>query len=240
MAAIALASFLALAEACVPNHAALSAADLKNAGTTLAAVAAHESGLNPFALNDNSVPPPRPPVRAPRPPVYQDANSAADAAEILLILGHSIDLGIMQINSKNLPNLGMSVRDAFDPCKSISGGYKVLFDAYRGGDTALAQQQSLWRALSVYNTGNGDAGFSNGYVTKVIAKARTLPAIDLTMLPSSTPSEAAASSRPLSSASAAIPQRAPKPTPRWLGNALESESGPSTTQSGAFNALSPN
>ena len=94
---VALASFVQLAAQCAPSvHV-----------DTLAAVARAESRFETNAINDNSA------RRQYAPP---DRAAASAIAVRLIALGHSVDLGIMQINSANLHGLGLSVADAFDPC----------------------------------------------------------------------------------------------------------------------------
>ena len=137
---------------------------------TLAAVASTESQFNTLAIGDNTG------GRSYAPATLQEAIVTATA---LLQQGHSLDLGLMQINSANLRGLGLSVADTFDPCKSIAGGTRVLVEGYRpapGEDT----QAALLRALSHYNTGSQGRGFANGYVTRVQASAEQIvPAIRL-------------------------------------------------------------
>lgn len=138
---------------------------------TLAAIARTESGFNTLAIGDNNS------RRSHRPANAQVAIATANA---LLRQGHSIDLGVMQINSKNLRGLGMTVADTFDPCRSIAAGARVLTDGYRRPGAGEDAQPALMRALSRYNTGNPVRGFANGYVGRVLASAgQVVPAIRL-------------------------------------------------------------
>ena len=121
----------------------------------LAAVARAESGLDPLAIGDATA------GRAHRP-----RNPAAAVAEATALLrrGHSLDLG---------------VADAFEPCRNIAAGARVLAAGFdpKGGENG---QQALVRALSRYNTGLPDRGVANGYVARVRAAAATVvPAIRL-------------------------------------------------------------
>lgn len=61
----------------------------------------------------------------------------------------SIDVGLMQINSKNFKWLGLTMRDALDPCKSIRAGAELL------------------ASFSRYNTGSPTRGIANGYALAV-------------------------------------------------------------------------
>ncbi|SMF42779.1 type IV secretion system protein VirB1 [Azospirillum oryzae] len=137
---------------------------------TLAAVAQAESGLDPLAIGDATA------GRA-----YSPHSPAAAVAEAnaLLRRGHSLDLGLMQLNSATLARLGLGVADAFDPCRNIAAGARVLAGGFapRGGEDG---QQALVRALSRYNTGSPERGVANGYVARVQAAAATVvPAIRL-------------------------------------------------------------
>jgi type IV secretion system protein VirB1 len=129
---------------------------------TLAAIARVEADFNPLAIGVNGRD--GGPVRA------SSREEAAAKARALIAAGRSIDLGIMQINDANLRWLGLAVEDAFDPCRSIAAGAHVL------------------RSYSAYNTGNGQRGFANGYVSKVVASGRANAAAPVPRTGSASPS----------------------------------------------------
>jgi type IV secretion system protein VirB1 len=86
----------------------------------------------------------------------------------------------MQINSANFDMLGLTLEAAFDPCKSVAAGAAILAGDYAGGDTHAGQQSALRVAISRYNTGDAQRGFSNGYVHKVeMAAGHIVPALDV-------------------------------------------------------------
>lgn len=94
----------------------------------------------------------------------QDAAAVAHAA---IKRGHTVDIGYMQVNSKNLPKLGYTVEDMFDPCKNIAAGAKILERAYLDALPKHKNKQAALRAaLSAYNTGSFTRGFENGYVSR--------------------------------------------------------------------------
>jgi type IV secretion system protein VirB1 len=128
-----LAAVLGLASTCAPGIAP----------ETLAAIARAESGFDTLAINVNG-----PGGGRIRPAGTTDAVARARA---LIAAGRSVDLGLMQVNSRNLGWLGLSVEDAFDPCRSVAAGARVL------------------TAFSGYNTGSPHRGFANGYVARVLA-----------------------------------------------------------------------
>lgn len=137
---------------------------------TLAAIARAESDFDSVAIHDNTG------QRRYRP---RSRGEAIALATELIAQRHSVDLGLMQINSANFPALGLTLADAFDPCKSIAAGARVLLDGWRpiAGEAA---QLALLRALSHYNTGSPQRGFANGYVRRVQTSAEAVvPAIRL-------------------------------------------------------------
>jgi type IV secretion system protein VirB1 len=86
-----------------------------------------------------------------------------------MALGHTVDMGYMQVNTANLAKLGHTVEDMFDPCMNLKAGSAILSAAY-----AMAlplhknEQAALQAALSAYNTGSFQRGFDNGYVARYI------------------------------------------------------------------------
>lgn len=162
-----LAAVLSLSVACAPTVAP----------QTLAAIAHVESGFDPLAIGVN---------RGGTPP--RRARNAAEAVFIatrLINRGANIDLGLAQINSANLHWLGLSVAEAFEPCRNLAAAGTVLQAGYRpSGDTPGARQDALRIALSRYNTGDARRGFRNGYVGKVERAAQRL---SLTLPPPPSP-----------------------------------------------------
>jgi len=159
VSALAIAAAAAMAHACAPQVAP----------ATLISVARVESGMDPLAIHDNTSGAMSHPT---------DAPAAALTATALIHAGHSVDLGLMQINSANLSALHLTVLAAFDACASLRAGATVLERAYAGGSTQAEQQRELRIALSRYNTGGATQGFANGYVHRVELIAEHLvPAI---------------------------------------------------------------
>jgi type IV secretion system protein VirB1 len=154
-------SFTRLARRCAPLAAP----------STLASIARVESGFDPLMISDNNSKQSFAP------------NSVAEAARLatqLIAAGHSVDVGLMQINSSNFARAGLTVPAAFDPCRSLAAGAAILAAGYAGGVTHSSQQAALRIALSRYNTGDAQRGFTNGYVARVERAAqRVVPAIDL-------------------------------------------------------------
>ena len=133
----------------------------------LDAVARTESNFYPWRLHDNTA------HVSDDPPSLQAAKTEAAA---WLKAGHSVDLGLMQINSGNLPALGMNVNEALDPCASLAAGAAVLRAAYGGGPVKAGQQAALLMALSIYNTGSPLKGIMNGYARRVMRNVSAVSA----------------------------------------------------------------
>lgn len=151
------------------------------APSTLASIARIESGFELLSIHDNT-------TGTSGVPATRDI--AIQIASKLLGAGHSVDVGIMQINSANFARLGLTLEAAFDPCKSVAAGAAVLAGGYTGGDTHEGQQSALRVALSEYNTGDTQRGFTNGYVHKVELAARGIvPALDVGVAPPATVSQ---------------------------------------------------
>jgi type IV secretion system protein VirB1 len=166
-AALTLAAFVQLAGQCAPNVAS----------ETLAAVARTESAFRPLAIGING-----PGGGSVQPSTVAEA---VERASTLIAAGRSVDLGLMQINNRNLAWLGLTIADAFDPCRSIAAGAKVL------------------TAFSGYNTGHPQRGFSNGYVARVVASHQR------------NSGDPAAAVAPAAAPVAAAPTTSPAPADHW-------------------------
>ncbi|THD60942.1 lytic transglycosylase domain-containing protein [Phenylobacterium sp.] len=131
---------------------------------TMLAVSRVESGLDPLVIGVNGARPQR--ISS------TSAAAAVVTAERLIATGRNIDLGLAQINVRNLAPLGLSVADAFDPCRNLAASARLL----RAGWTRAAAGPvdpiaAMTATLSLYNTGTIGRGVSNGYVAKVVAAA---------------------------------------------------------------------
>jgi type IV secretion system protein VirB1 len=137
----------------------LLACALNVAPVTLEAIVSVESGGNPLALHVNGLMGPQP-----HPDTFADA---VDLAERYILLGYSVDLGLMQVNSRNLAALGYSIAQALDPCTNIQGGARILTADYAAAARIRGEgQAALQTALSLYGTGDFARGFGNGYVAR--------------------------------------------------------------------------
>jgi type IV secretion system protein VirB1 len=146
------AAIFALASQCAPNVAP----------QTVVAIVQTESHGRPFALNVNG---------GSQPSEQADDASAAATAQRYIAAGYSVDLGLGQINSRNMRWLGLSWETVFDPCTNIAALGRVLTQNYSAAISGRGPQAALRVALSLYNTGSASRGFRNGYVAKVVANA---------------------------------------------------------------------
>jgi len=128
---------------------------------TMAAIVKTESQFHPLVIGINGG------ARLTRQPASKD--EAVVTAKWLINNGYNIDLGLGQVNSNNLLKIGLSVEDAFDPCRNLTAAATILTWSYQSALRKTQNEQSaLHAAISAYNTGSFSRGFSNGYVQKVI------------------------------------------------------------------------
>jgi type IV secretion system protein VirB1 len=93
---------------------------------------------------------------------------AVATAKDLIARGHTVSLGVAQINDRNLPRLGLSIEDVFEPCANIAAGGAILTDFYRRAVQKFGEgDRALRAALSAYNSGDWLRGARDGYVERV-------------------------------------------------------------------------
>jgi type IV secretion system protein VirB1 len=132
----------------------------------LASIVRVESAGHPLRIGVNG------PRRAFLDPATPD--EAVRLASGLIAAGKNIDLGLAQINARNLAWLGLSVEEAFEPCRNLAAAGVVMGRGYAAAlQISRPGQSILQTAYSLYNTGDPDRGLSNGYVAKLeAARAR--------------------------------------------------------------------
>ena len=146
------ATILGLALQCAPNIAP----------QTVVAIVRTESRGDPLALNVNGT---RQPGKQPT------VVNAIAVAQRYVAAGYSVDLGLGQINSRNMRRLGLTWETVFDPCTNIAALGRVLSENYRSVANGRNPQTALRLALSMYNSGSPSRGFRNGYVARVVGNA---------------------------------------------------------------------
>ena len=176
---------------------------------TVLAIIHTESRGYPFALN----------VNGGRQPARQNtAAEAAATAQRFVAAGYSVDLGLGQINSRNMRWLGLTWQTVFDPCTNVAALGKVMTSNYNAVKPGRDPQTALRIALSMYNTGSQSRGFRNGYVAKVVGNAG-IADLQMSYSTTSTPPIAGTSSDLRADIAAENAARQPKarlaPPPRW-------------------------
>lgn len=157
--------------ALVPHCAAMVHPD------TIEAIIRQESAYYPYALSIN-----HPASEAQRfgyhNSLYQLARQPATRREAIawtkwfLKHGHTVSIGLMQVNTEVAATLGIHDPTAlFNPCVNLAAGAAILQDAYAGQPHTL---RGLANAFAIYNSGSIALGTSNGYADGVITKAPPL------------------------------------------------------------------
>ncbi len=193
------ATLLALASQCAPSVAP----------ETVLAIIQTESSGEPFALNVNGG---RQPAR------QSNAGDAAATARRYVASGYSVDLGLGQINSRNMRWLGLTWGTVFDPCTNVAALARVLTTNYNAVSAGRDPQTALRVALSMYNTGSQTRGFRNGYVAKVVGNAGIADMqVSYTTTASQPIEETSGDLRTIIVAENAAQQAPPRPAPppRW-------------------------
>ena len=144
---------MGLAAQCAPNVAP----------ETIAAIVQTESQGFELAINVNGL--------GRKVPASASLAQAIETARFYVGKGYSVDLGLGQINSRNMKALGLTWETVFEPCTNIAAAGAVLAGNYHKVSAGLHPQRALRIALSMYNTGSQSRGFTNGYVGRVVGNA---------------------------------------------------------------------
>lgn len=82
---------------------------------------------------------------------------------------YNYDVGLGQVNSKNIRKLKLKPEQLFNPCLNIKVSAYILTQNYLQAKKIVKDPQvALGRALSIYNTGNQYNGYNNGYIERVL------------------------------------------------------------------------
>ncbi|CAN7781237.1 lytic transglycosylase domain-containing protein [Cupriavidus necator] len=137
---------------------------------TMAAVVSAESRGHQFAIADAG------PVKLPwaqrkalvRSLYPGSLQEAVSTAQTLIANGHTVSLGVAQVNDRNLARMGVSIQDVFDPCVNIAVGGKILTDFYEKAVAKFGNGPAAMNAaLSAYNSGDWQRGARDGYVNLI-------------------------------------------------------------------------
>ncbi len=123
---------------------------------TLAALVAQESGGWPWTLDDDSTG---------ESFALTTRREAITLARSLIARGDSVDLGLAQINSRNLRWLGLDVRQALNPCTNLRAAQTVLLEGWTRSGGRLRQ------TLSLYHSGAPDDHAGRRYSAEVFRRS---------------------------------------------------------------------
>ncbi|WP_332060097.1 lytic transglycosylase domain-containing protein [Bartonella sp. CB74] len=140
-------NFMALAAACAPTvHP-----------TTLSVVIENESQGHIYAIGINGNH-----KLSHQPSTFEEA---VIIAKQLKQDGHNFDVGLGQINVRNLEWFNMSLSDLFDPCKNLKAVQMILTHCYeRAVSKYDSGQTALQAALNCYSTRGFEHDLTNTYV----------------------------------------------------------------------------
>jgi type IV secretion system protein VirB1 len=144
---LAFSTALALAQQCAPGIAP----------EAIMSIVTVESRLDPLAINVNHVGR----LRA------KSEDEAVELAIRWITAGYSVDVGLAQVNSRNLGWTGLSIASAFEPCANLTAADKILELAYARASREASGLDAISRTFSLYNTGDTASGFRNNYVARV-------------------------------------------------------------------------
>ncbi|TCM52624.1 type IV secretion system protein VirB1 [Rhizobium sp. PP-F2F-G48] len=134
----------------------------------LAAVVSVESRFNPLAIRINSD------ASSPERPM-----SKAEAIEIATTMasnGQSVDLGLGGVSAYDLPGLGLSISDLFDPCLNLKATGILLNRYYRAAvaSGATGKEAGVAMLQSYYGQGDAKIGAMVGYDRRIVEEERRL------------------------------------------------------------------
>lgn len=111
----------------------------------------------------------------------QSREEAVSMASWFFNNGYRFDAGIAQVNSQNFERYGLTPETVFDPCTNVQVGGKILTEFYQSAAKKYGDgQKALLAAVSAYNSGNFQTGFSNGYVARFSKGLLSFPKGDYT------------------------------------------------------------
>lgn len=106
--------------------------------------------------------------------IYQPKSYTQAKAWVTYLEQHhyNFDVGLGQVNIKNIHQFGYSGVDALNPCLNLQMSSYILHkDYHKALYSSHTTHGALLKAISAYNTGNDSSGFYNGYVNRVIYNA---------------------------------------------------------------------
>ena len=118
-----------------------------------------ESGGNEYAINVNGY------IHLLRQP--SNYYEAVGWINYLEKNNYNFDIGIAQINIKNIHKFRLKAIDALNPCVNLRLANIILVKEYIKV-TKLFKYNRVFNTLSAYNSGNYTTGYNNNYIKKII------------------------------------------------------------------------
>src|SRR6204780_62134 len=88
-----------------------------------------------------------------------------------------VDLGLMHVSTGAAKRRGIAPESLLEPCTNLRVGWQILEEDYRIEKKPFGPgQEALQHAISFYSTGDTLRGIANGYLGRVLAAVRRLPA----------------------------------------------------------------
>lgn len=130
------------------------------APTTMLTLVKTESGRNPLAIGLNG-------ARLLAQP--KDETQAIAWIRYLDKNNYNFDVGLGQVNIKNIRKYKLQPEQLLNPCLNLKISGEILTKNYMvAKKNTIDPQYALRKALSMYNTGNQQSGFNNGYVGRIL------------------------------------------------------------------------
>jgi type IV secretion system protein VirB1 len=99
----------------------------------------------------------------------QNESQARAWIKYLTDAGYNFDVGLTQVNIATIRKYKLGPEKLLDPCLNVKVGGIILTQNYlMAAKTTANSQLALRKALSLYNTGNQQSGFSNGYLQRIL------------------------------------------------------------------------
>ncbi len=129
---------------------------------TMRAVIRQESTGEPWAVGNNT----NPRLSG----TFKTKEAAVATALRAVKQGHSVDMGIAQINSAWLPKLGLTVGQVMEPCQNVQASAYILSSNYAVAVKKHGEgQKALQAAIAAYNTGKFSGSRGACYVSNVLS-----------------------------------------------------------------------
>lgn len=127
-----------------------------------------ESSWRPLAIGADGA---QPPVQQPR-----TLDEAVATAKRMASRGTGFSVGLAQIHASNVRLYGLSWEEAFDPCRNLAVGQKILWNFYhQASASGYSGVAAVWAALRGYNSGRVDRAISDAYASRIFAYIQSVP-----------------------------------------------------------------